>query len=306
LPTLKTFTLLAALTALFMAIGALLAGQTGALIALVIAGGMNIFAWWGSDQMVLRMNSARPVSREQAPDLHDLVAGLAQNAGLPMPAVYLIDTDQPNAFATGRSPDHAAVAVTRGIVGALSREELSGVIAHELAHIRHRDTLTMAVTATLAGAISMIANFAIFFRMGNRNGPGLLGTLALMILAPMSAALVQMAISRTREYEADRAGAEICGNPLWLASALGKIEALARGRVNPYAEAAPAMAHLFIINPLSGRGMDNLFATHPSTENRVAALREMAARLGVRPAPQRSARPSPVPRVRRGKPGPWG
>jgi len=302
MPTIKTFMLLAAMTALFMGVGALLAGSTGAVIALIFAGGMNLFAWWGSDAMVLRMNNARAVSRAQAPDLHDLVGELAANAGLPMPAVYLIETDQPNAFATGRSPDHAAVAVTRGLMAALSREELAGVIAHELAHIRHRDTLTMAVTATLAGAISMIANFALFFRMGSRDGPGILGTLALMILAPMSAALVQMAISRTREYEADRAGAEICGHPLWLASALQKIEALARGRVNLYAEANPAMAHVYISNPLSGRGVDNLFATHPSTANRVAALREMAGRV----APPPVSRPSPLPRVARRRAGPWG
>jgi len=274
--TLKTAVLLAAMTALFMTIGALLAGQTGALIALLIAGGMNIFAWWGSDAMVLRMQNATEVSAAQAPDLVNMVQGLAANAGLPMPRVYLIETDQPNAFATGRDPKHAAVAVTRGILNALSAQELSGVIAHELAHIKHRDTLIMTVTATFAGAIAMIANFALFFRLGRRNGPGIIGTLALMILAPMAAALVQMAISRTREYEADREGAEICGRPDWLASALERIDALARRIQNPAAERNPALAHLFIINPLSGGGMDNLFATHPSTANRVAALRAMS------------------------------
>ncbi len=315
--TLKTAVLLAAMTALFMGIGALLAGQTGAIIALAVAGGMNIFAWWGSDQMVLRMQNAVEVDARQAPDLVALVRDLAAQAGLPMPRVYLIDTDQPNAFATGRNPDNAAVAVTRGILRALSRAELAGVIAHELAHIKHRDTLTMTITATLAGAITMIANFALFFRLGNRGGgPGILGTLALMILAPLAAAMVQMAISRTREYEADREGAEISGDPGALASALLRIDALARGVENPAAEANPAMAHMFIINPLSGRGMDNLFSTHPSTENRVAALRAMTPavrREGAAPHGARLSETS-VPRAggRRGgrggtggRRGPW-
>lgn len=324
--TLKTTVLLAAMTALFMTIGAALAGQGGALIAFVIAAGMNVFAWWGSDKMVLRMQGAVEVDERRAPNLVAMVRDLAANAGLPMPRVYLIETDQPNAFATGRSPAHAAVAVTSGIMRALSRQELAGVIAHELAHIKHRDTLTMTVTATLAGAIAMIANFALFFRLGGRSGPGIIGTLALMILAPLAAGIVQMAISRTREYEADREGAEICGRPDWLASALERIEVLARRIQNPAAERNPALAHMFIINPLNGGGMDNLFSTHPSTANRVAALRAMtpgARGSAMREAPARAraggatsgAAPSSVPRAgrRRGPPasprrfhsGPW-
>lgn len=305
----RTFILLAALTALFMGVGALLAGQGGALVALVIAAAMNLFAWWGSDRMVLAMNGARPIGPDEAPELTALVARLAQRAGLPMPALYLIEVDQPNAFATGRDPAHAAVAVTRGLLQRLTPEELAGVIAHELAHIRNRDTLTMAVTATLAGAITMLANFAFFFRGSSREGPGLIGTLALMFLAPLAAALVQMAISRTREYAADRAGAEICGNPLWLASALARLEALAARLPNPPAEANPAEAHLFIVNPLSGRGMDNLFSTHPSTENRIAALRALAAQwAGEDPAATGGpARPLGRPgRSGRGGRGPWG
>ncbi|WP_092500210.1 zinc metalloprotease HtpX [Meinhardsimonia xiamenensis] len=299
--TIRTFILLAALTALFAVIGGMLGGQTGAIIALVIAGGMNLFAWWGSDRMVLAMNAARPISRAEMPWLHDMVAELAARAGLPMPKLYLVETDQPNAFATGRDPAHGAVAVTRGLLAALSREELAGVIAHELAHIRNRDTLIMAVAATLAGAISMLANFAFFFRPSDREGPGIFATILMMILAPLAAALVQMAISRTREYAADRAGAEICGHPLWLASALQRIEALARRVPNPYAEANPAEAHLFIVNPLTGRGMDNLFSTHPSTANRVAALHALAREMG------RASDPAPRPwqaRQRRFT-GPW-
>lgn len=271
----RTGILMAALTALFIGLGALLGGQTGAIIALVIAAGMNAFTYWNSDQAVLRMQDARPVSDRAAPDLIAMVRHLAQRAGLPMPAVYIIETDQPNAFATGRSPDHAAVAVTRGLLQSLNRDELAGVIAHELAHIKSRDTLTMTIAATFAGAISMLANFALFFGR-DRNNLGLVGTLAMMILAPMAAGLVQMAISRSREYEADRIGAEISGDPLALASALRRIETLARRRVNPLAERNPAAAHMFIINPLNGQGMDNLFATHPSTDNRVAALQRLA------------------------------
>lgn len=273
----KTALLMAAMTALFMGLGLLLAGEAGLLIALVLAGGMNLWAWWNSDKAVLRMNGAREVDDRSAPDLVAMVRDLARSANMPMPKVYVIDTDQPNAFATGRNPENAAVAATTGLLQRLSREEVAGVMAHELAHIRNRDTLIMTVTATFAGAISMLANFALFFG-GNRDRPmGIVGTLALMILAPLAAALVQMAISRAREYEADKAGAEICGQPMWLASALERIEALASRIDNPVAERNPATAHMFIINPLHAHAHDKLFSTHPATANRVAALRQMAA-----------------------------
>ncbi len=276
----RTAMLLAALTALFLGAGYLLGGQGGMVIGLLVALGMNAFAYWNSDKVVLRMHNARQVDRRTAPEFYGLVAQLADRAGLPMPKVYVIDTDQPNAFATGRSPEHAAVAATTGLLRRLSSEEVAGVIAHELAHIKHRDTLIMTVTATLAGALSMIANFAFFFggmSSDNRNNPlGIVGVLLTAILAPLAAMMVQMAISRSREYEADRVGAEICGHPLWLASALQRIEAFARGIVNPAAERSPATAHLFIINPLHAHAVDGLFSTHPSTANRVARLRAMA------------------------------
>ncbi len=273
----RTALLLAAMTGLFLAAGYLLGGQGGMMIAFLIAVAMNLFAYWNSDKMVLRMHNARAVDARTAPELHAIVDRLAERAGLPMPAVYIIDTPQPNAFATGRDPQHAAVAVTTGILQALSREELAGVLAHELAHIKNRDTLIMTITATLAGALSMLANFALFFGGNSRNNPlGFVGTILVMILAPIGAMLVQMAISRTREYDADRLGAEICGRPLWLASALGQIESAARGVQNPAAERNPASAHLFIINPLSGQGADNLFSTHPKTANRIRKLQELA------------------------------
>ncbi|WP_054162102.1 zinc metalloprotease HtpX, partial [Rhodopseudomonas sp. AAP120] len=277
----KTAMLLAGLTALFMGVGYLIGGANGALIALVVAAAMNIFTYWNSDRMVLSMYGAQEVDARTAPDLYAMVAELAGRAGLPMPRVYIMDNPQPNAFATGRNPENAAVAVTTGLMGQLSREELAGVVAHELAHIKHHDTLLMTITATIAGAISMIAQFGMFFG-GNRNnnGPGIIGSLALMILAPLGAMLVQMAISRTREYAADEMGARICGQPMWLASALRRIEAAAHQVPNVDAERAPATAHMFIINPLSGQGMDNLFATHPSTENRVAALQRLAGEIG--------------------------
>ncbi|SFA86907.1 heat shock protein HtpX [Poseidonocella pacifica] len=269
----KTAMLMAAMTALFMGIGYLMGGTGGMVIALVAAAAMNGFTWWNSDRMILRMHNAQVVTQGALPDL---VASLARNAGLPMPAVYLIDTPQPNAFATGRNPQNAAVAVTTGLMRTLSREELAGVIAHELAHIRNHDTAIMTVTATFAGAITMLANFAMFFGGRRDNGVGLIGTLALMFLAPLAAALVQMAISRTREYSADKAGAEICGHPLWLASALERIQMGASRIDNEAAERNPATAHMFIINPLHAHKRDNLFSTHPATENRVAALRQMA------------------------------
>jgi heat shock protein HtpX len=274
----KTAILMAAMTALFMGLGLLLAGTGGMLFALVAAAAMNAFTWWNSDKMVLRIHNAQPISANDSSGLAPMVADLAKQAGMPVPAVYLIDTPQPNAFATGRNHENAAVAVTRGLMQTLSREELAGVIAHELAHIRNHDTAIMTVTATFAGAITMLANFAMFFGGRRDNGLGVIGTLAIMILAPMAAALVQMAISRTREYAADRAGAEICGNPLWLASALERIQDGAARIDNDKAERNPATAHMFIINPLHAHKRDNLFATHPATENRVAALEEMAAR----------------------------
>ena len=295
----KTAMLMAAMTALFMGIGWLLGGGGGMAVALAVAAAMNAFAWWNSDRMVLRMHNARPVARGEAAGLVEMVERLARNAGLPMPAVYVIDTPQPNAFATGRNPANAAVAVTTGLLASLGREELAGVIAHELAHIRNHDTAIMTVTATFAGAISMLANFALFFG-GSRERLGLAGTIAMMVLAPLAAALVQMAISRTREYAADRAGAEICGDPMWLASALARIEQMAARIDNTAAERHPGTAHLFIINPLHAYARDSLFATHPATANRIAALRQMAGR----------AAPSSIPRTGRGpgrRPGnPWG
>jgi heat shock protein HtpX len=280
----RTGVLMAAMTALVMGLGLLLGGQGGLIIALVLAGGMNLYALWNSDKAILRQQGARVVDAAGAPDLVGMVRVLAGRAGVPMPKVYVIDTAQPNAFATGRNPDNAAVAVTAGLMRSLTRDELAGVIAHELAHIRNRDTLLMTVTATFAGAISMLANFALFFG-GRRDNPlGLIGTLAMMILAPLAAALVQMAISRTREYEADRVGAEICGQPLALASALERIAGGAARIDNMAAERNPASAHMFIINPLHAHAHDRLFATHPATENRVAALRALAARMGQAPA----------------------
>ena len=272
---LKTAVLMAAMTALFMGVGYLIGGAGGTLIAFAVAAGMNAFTWWNSDRMVLRMHYAQPVTPGDRLGLHEMVSRLARNAGMPEPKVYLIDTPQPNAFATGRNPDNAAVAVTSGLLRSLDREELAGVIAHELAHIRNHDTAIMTVTATFAGAISMLANFAFFFG-GARERLGLIGTLMMMFLAPLAAALVQMAISRNREYAADKAGAEICGEPLWLASALEKI-AMGASRIdNHAAERNPATAHMFIINPLHAHKHDNLFATHPATENRIAALRAMS------------------------------
>lgn len=272
----RTGMLLAAMTGLFLAVGYLLGGEAGMLIAFVVAAGMNLFAYWNADKLILRMHGAREVGPREAPDFHRLVSTLAERAELPMPKLYLIDTEQPNAFATGRNPQNAAVAATTGLLRRLSREEVAGVMAHELAHVKNRDTLIMTVTATIAGAIGMLANFAIFFG-GNRNNPlGLVGTIAMMVLAPLAAMLVQMAISRTREYEADRIGAEISGRPLWLADALEKLDHGARQIDNVAAENNPAMAHLYIVNPLHAHAVDSLFSTHPSTANRVARLRQMA------------------------------
>ncbi|MBW8638380.1 zinc metalloprotease HtpX [Hoeflea sp. WL0058] len=272
----RTAMLLAFMTALFMAVGYLIGGSGGMMIALVIAAAMNMFSYWNADKMVLRMHHAVEVDARSAPEYYGIVRQLAERADLPMPKVYLIKNDQPNAFATGRNPSNAAVAATTGLLARLTHEEVAGVMAHELAHVKHRDTLTMTITATLAGAIAMLGNFALFFRGGRDNPLGIVGALLAMFLAPVAAAMVQMAISRTREYSADRGGAEICGNPMWLASALGKIAGAAKNIVNDDAERNPATAHMFIINPLAGLRMDNLFTTHPPTESRIAALRQMA------------------------------
>jgi heat shock protein HtpX len=303
--------LLAALTAIFMGVGYLVGGAGGALVAFVVAAGINFFSYWNSDRMVLAMARAREVDARTAPEFYAMVAKLARDANLPMPKVYVADNLQPNAFATGRNPEHAAVCATTGLLNALDRDEIAAVMAHELGHVKHRDTLTMTVTATIAGAISMLANFAFFFGGGNRNnnGAGVLGVIAAAVLAPLAAMLVQMAISRTREYEADRASAEITGRPATLASALAKIANLARRVPNADAERNPAMAHLFIVNPLSGARMDNLFSTHPATENRIAALMELDREYGSRDgtlAPQ--AGTIALPRIGRSgrSPGPWG
>ncbi len=309
---LRTAILLAGLTALFMGVGFLIGGQTGAMIALVVAAAMNLFSYWNSDRMVLSMHGAQEVDQSTAPDLVNMVAGLAERAGLPMPRVFVMDNPQPNAFATGRNPEHAAVAVTTGLMERMSREEIAGVIAHELAHIKNHDTLIMTITATIAGAISMIAQFGMFFggnRDSNNGGTGIIGTLAMMILAPIAAMLVQMAISRTREYSADNLGARIAGRPDGLASALQKLEAAAHVIPNENAERSPATAHMFIVNPLSGRGMDNLFATHPSTENRIAALLDLEKAMGPR-AGSSFSRPAEPPNIGRStastQRGPWG
>jgi heat shock protein HtpX len=274
--TLRTGILMAALTGLFLAVGALLGGGTGVVIAFAMALAMNLFAYWNSDKVLLSMYGARQVDAASAPDLYHLVEKLAAQAQLPMPKVYITENPQPNAFATGRNPEHAAVCVTTGLLGQVNQEELAGVLAHELGHVKHRDTLTMTITAVIAGAISMLANMAFFMGGDRRNNPlGLAGMLLVTLLAPIAAVLVQAAISRSREFEADRAGAEITGRPLWLASALGQIEHSARQIENYPADANPATAHMFIINPLHG-GLSGLFASHPSTKERIARLRAMA------------------------------
>ncbi|MEL6789052.1 MAG: zinc metalloprotease HtpX [Pseudomonadota bacterium] len=298
----KTGILLAAMTALFGVIGLLLGGATGMVIALGFAVVTNAFAYWNSDKMVLRMYKAQPVDEGHASGLvrryADRTRTMAVNAGLPVPKIYIIENDQPNAFATGRNPENAAVAATTGLLRMLTEDEIAGVMAHELAHVQNRDTLTMTVTATIAGAITALANFAMFFGGNRNNGAGIIGSLAIMILAPMAASLVQMAISRSREYEADKRGAEICGHPEWLASALAKISNGAAQIPNETAERHPETGQLMIINPLNGQGADNLFSTHPATQNRIDKLLEM-----------RISRSGPagtsVPRTD-GQSGPWG
>jgi heat shock protein HtpX len=278
---LRTGVLIAALTALFMVVGYFIGGETGIFIAFLVAAGTNLFAYWNSDKMVLSMQGAVEVDPRRAPDLYRMVEQLSARAGIPTPRLYVIETAQPNAFATGRNPQNAAVAVSSGLLNTLSANEVAGVIAHELAHIKNRDTLTMTITATLAGAISMLAQFGLLFGGGNnRNNPlGAVGALLMVFLAPLAAAVVQMAVSRTREYEADKDGALISGEPLALASALEKIARIGQRTVNVQAERNPAMAHLYISNPLSGARMDNLFSTHPATENRIAALRQIASEM---------------------------
>ena len=279
----RTAILLAGLTGLFMAVGYLIGGGSGALIALIIAAATNLFSYWNADKLVLSMHGAQEVDEHSAPELVAIVRELAQRGGLPMPRVYLMDSPQPNAFATGRNPQHAAVCATTGLLNTLSRDEIAGVIGHELGHVRNHDTLTMTITATIAGAISMLAQFGMFFRGGNRDnsGLGIVGSVLMLILAPLAAMVVQMAISRSREYAADNLGAHISGRPDALASALVKISRIAEQVPNDTAEAHPATAPLFIINPLSGRGMDNLFSTHPSTANRIAALEKLSREMGL-------------------------
>jgi len=288
--TMKTALLLAALTGFFLVVGYLLGGRGGLMIAFLAALGMNAFAYWNSDRMVLRMSGAHEVGPDEAPELYDIIRRLTERAGLPMPRVYIIDEDQPNAFATGRSPEHAAVAVNTGLLTQLTREQVAGVLAHELGHVRNRDTLTMTVAATLSGAIGMLATFGGLMGGGrDENGRPMVSpvvAIAAMILAPLAASLVQMAISRSREFEADRAGAEISGNPLWLASALQRLHEGTQSIPNATAEAHPALAHMYIDNPLSGGGMANLFSTHPPMEERIARLQAMARDYHAAPTAQ--------------------
>lgn len=272
----RTALLLAAMTGLFLVVGYLIGGTGGAMIAFIAALAMNGWSYWNSDKAVLRMQGARPVTRNEAPKLVDMVEDLSKKGGLPTPAIYIMDTSQPNAFATGRDPQNAAVAVTRGLMNTCSDEELAGVIAHELAHIKNRDTLIMTLTATIAGAIGFLAQFGMFFGRGRDNPLGMIGTLLVVFLAPVAAMLVQMAISRTREFSADKEGGEICGHPEWLASALQLIERQARGMTNQRAQENPATAHMFIINPLRSGGVSGLFRTHPPTAERVRRLMQEA------------------------------
>jgi heat shock protein HtpX len=304
----RTAMLLAGLTALFMAVGFLIGGASGATIAFVVAAAMNLASYWNADRIVLSLHGAHRVDERSAPELVPLVRELARRANLPVPQVYVMESAQPNAFATGRNPQHAAVAVSTGLIDMLNRDEITGVIAHELAHIKNRDTLTMTITATIAGAISMLAQFGLFFGGGARdnNGTGVIGTLLMVILAPLAAMTVQMAISRTREYAADGLGARMSGRPDALASALAKITSAAHSIENETAERAPATAHLFIVNPLGGQRMDNLFSTHPSTQNRIAALQRLAREMGQAAPQSRFGAGTSVPSYPPEPAGPWG
>jgi heat shock protein HtpX len=304
----KTGILMAGMTALFMGLGFLMGRETGMVLALGVAIAMNLFTYWNADKMVLRMNGARQISASDAPDFFDMVARLAANAKLPMPKVYIIDQAQPNAFATGRNPENAAVAATTGLLQHLTPDEIEGVMAHELAHIKNRDTMIMAFTATLAGAISMLTQFGFLFgSRDSRNNPlGPLGSIAIMLLAPFAAMVVQMAISRTREYAADRGGAEISGKPRALASALNRISEIAHVVPNQTAERNPALAHMFIINPLSGLRADALFSTHPNTQNRIDALESLAQTMAEKPGNSNTPQPEAGPWNVSPKAGPWG
>ena len=310
----KTFMLLAAMTALFGAVGYLVGGVAGMMIAFVVAIGLNVFSYWNSDQIVLRSYRAKPAedyrnNAKVAAYLED-VRRLAERAGLPEPKICVIEMDQPNAFATGRNPENAAVVATTGLLNMLNRDEIAGVMAHELAHVKNRDTLTMTVTATIAGAIGLLANFAMFFG-GGRDRGGLIAGIAIAILAPIAASIVQMAISRAREYEADREGAKILGDPEPLARALVKISGQAELMPDRNTEANQSMAHLFIVNPLAGQKGDNLFSTHPATQNRIEALMRLKGQVGGAYEPADVAEPamvtSPWAKAREARrKGPWG
>jgi heat shock protein HtpX len=289
----KTTMLLAALTALFMALGFTIGGPGGAIIALAVAAGMNLFTFWNADRIVLSMHDAREVTAQTCPEFVGLVTDLARRAALPMPRVYVIDSPHPNAFATGRNPAHAAVAATTGLFGLLDRDEIEGVMAHELGHIRNHDTLIMTMTATIAGAIAMLANFGLFFGHGRRDGGNIVSMILAVLVAPFAAMIVQMAISRHREYGADRAGAEISGKPHALASALAKLARGAAHIPNPVVERNPAAAALYIV-PGMPRGGGSLFSTHPDTNNRIALLQQMAQGMGIRPG-RPSFPPAPMP-----------
>jgi len=303
--------LLAFLSAIFAGMGYLVGGPTGLFIAFAIAFAMNVFSYWNSDKLVLKMYGAAPVDENSAPDFYRMIEQLARNAELPMPRVYIMQNPQPNAFATGRNPDHAAVCASTGLLDMLEREEVAAVMAHELAHVKNYDTLTMTIAAVIGGAISMLAQYLQFsmlfggYRRSGGNGGGGLQTIAIiaaMLLAPFAAMLVQMAVSRSREYQADRLGARICGNPLWLASALQKIQNTAPSIPNEIAEGAPATAHMFIINPLTGRKGDSMFSTHPSTQNRIAELEKLGREWRITAPPRRA---DPIRQAQVEFPGPW-
>ncbi len=305
--TLKTLLLLITMAALFMAVGWLIGGTGGMLLALAAAAGTNVFAWWNSGKMVRRMQGAHELQRAQSPELYRMVEVLAARAEIPVPKLYVMESDQPNAFATGRNPENGAVCVTTGIIKALTADELAGVIAHEMAHIRNYDTLTMTFTGTMAGAISMLSQYVFWFGGGRRDGPlGGLGLLVAAIVAPMAALVVRMFVSRTREYEADRLGAHISGKPMALASALEKIAAMSKRHVLRRARRHPALAHMFIINPLTGGNADSWFSTHPAIENRIAQLKDIARQMGrIAPVPIPQALPPVEGHAPRHRSSPW-